>query len=530
MRMIPDSPYQTRSTAERRTFDRLRAAFSGPDRRDLVGFHSLTLTRHARKRFGEIDFLICGREGIYVLEVKGGRVACQNGVWRYTNRYDEISESREGPFRQAELALHGLMDSIRAHLPSQVYKQFVIGFGVVFPQCEWRVKGAEWDPATVADERAFRDFESWLFKLFRYWRSKAGSPEVADERAVRDLREFLRPEFEAVAPLHILSGEAEEQVVQLTDDQMAFVDVVAENPRVLCSGGAGTGKTFLAMELARRWTGQGKNVLLACRSAWLRRYLETRFVIPGLSTALIDSLELTMGRSGVVRFDALIVDEGQDIFDMDSLDRLDKVLLGGLADGSWCIFHDTNNQAGLVGRADPDAVQYLSSLRPSRVPLRTNCRNTRFILETVQQTLGADMGVRGVGVGPKVRRHVADGSEEGAALLARELEEFVDRGGLAPGHVTILSPESFEKSSAALLPEKTRRSITVLDEYSLRGFPPERVNFTQIANFKGLENEAVIVIDLAEPEGRRPEELSQYYVAMSRPRAVLSMIFRKGWG
>lgn len=527
MRMIPDTPYATRSNAEKRVFDRLRAAFNEPGSRDLVCYHSLNLTRHAYKRFGEVDFLICGREGLFVLEVKGGGVSCHDGVWAYTNRYGEISESWEGPFRQAESALHGLRGNLRACLPHNVVEQFTIGFGVVFPDCEWRTAGAEWDGRTLADARDFRDFEPWVRRLFRYWRGKAIRPVHADENALNALGRYLRPEFEAVVPLHVLADQAEEQIVHLTEDQMVMVDIVAANPRVLCSGGAGTGKTFLAMELARRWTALGKQVLLACRSRWLRRYLETRFAIPGLTIAQADNLRTTARRAGVDRFDALIVDEGQDLFDMESLDGLDGMLKGGFAQGEWCIFHDINNQTGLLGQTDQLAFQYLQSLQVTNVPLHTNCRNTRLILESVQQATGADMGIRGVGAGPKVRRYLVTTAEESAARLEQEIDKLIDEGGLAPGHISILSPHSFEASSASLLPDKLRKSITVLDEYSLRNFPPEQLSFAQIANFKGLENEAVIVIDLPEPKGRVDKDLAQHYVAMSRPRAVLSTIFRK---
>jgi len=80
MRMIPDTPHGTHSQAEKRVFDRLRAAFASEQDGVFTAYHSLNLTRHAYKRFGEIDFLICCPHGIFVLEVKGGRVGCHNGV------------------------------------------------------------------------------------------------------------------------------------------------------------------------------------------------------------------------------------------------------------------------------------------------------------------------------------------------------------------------------------------------------------------------------------------------------------------
>ena len=73
MRMVPRSPYDTNSQAEKRIFEQLRGAF---DKR-YAAYHSLKPTRHPHKRFPEIDFVTCGPEGLYVLEVKGGDVSCR---------------------------------------------------------------------------------------------------------------------------------------------------------------------------------------------------------------------------------------------------------------------------------------------------------------------------------------------------------------------------------------------------------------------------------------------------------------------
>ncbi len=524
MEMIPTVPHGTHSHAEKRVFDRLRAAFSDvPDRR-LTAYHSLNLTRHAYKRFGEIDFLICGLPGIFVLEVKGGRIACRNGVWQYTNRFDAVSESVEGPFKQAESALHGLIKNLRLNLPPNVVSQFTIGYGVIFPDCEWSVKGAEWDEHVLADASKFNNLEQWLEKLFQYWRKKDGQNRHLDTDDLKALRRYLRPEFEAAVPLYIQAGHAEEQVTALTEDQMVMVDVVDANPRVLCSGGAGTGKTFLALELARRWTAEGMKVVLTCRSPWLRRYLETKFSMPGLMITLPESIQTARKRANINSFDALIVDEGQDLFDMESLEYLDNALFNGLSGGRWAIFHDINNQAGFFIDQDQEGFEYLSSMNPSIVPLRTNCRNTRIILEKVKDTLGADMGVRGVGEGPKVIEYIANTMEESAAILSQEISKIVDEGGISSGNLTILSSFSFYESSAFLLKESLKREIMLLDEYSLRNIPFSRITFAEIANFKGLENEAIIVIDLQPPVFGKSQQ-TMHYVAMSRARALLILIF-----
>ena len=132
MQMIPNQPYATQSRAEMRVFDQLRHAFSTGDKSGWFALHSLNLPRHEYKRFGEIDFVVCGPGGLFVLEVKGGGVACHDGIWQTTNRYGETNRLKESPFRQAEEALHGLRNKLQGTSVSE----FVLGYGVVVPDCD----------------------------------------------------------------------------------------------------------------------------------------------------------------------------------------------------------------------------------------------------------------------------------------------------------------------------------------------------------------------------------------------------------
>lgn len=521
--MVPASPYETGSQAEKRVFERLRTAFDD----GYTGFHSLKPTRHPHKRFPEIDFVICSAEGLYVLEVKGGSIALHDGVWQYQDRYGRSTPSHEGPFRQAENALHGLMDDLRANVPADVLKRFTTGYGVVFPECEWAGDSAEWDPEMLADARRSRDLEGWLRKLFDYWRDRGGRRQRPDARDIEKLQAYLRPKVDAPAPgsavrLYEQVEDAQADIARLTDDQMRMADVAEANPRVLCAGGAGTGKTFLAGRLAQRWTGVGLQVALVCRSPWLRHFLASRLPMSGLSVSLIDGVHQDCRRAGLERFDALIVDEGQDLFEMRYVDALDNVLAGGLEAGRWCWFHDVNNQS-LTPLFEQRAKDHLESLGPVLMPLRINCRNTRVILEWIQTTLDADVGVRGAGSGPQVRRHVAANSEESAERLASEIDELVVAGGLAPGSVTVLSPFDLPESAVALLPDAARR-VARLDAYSMRRATGDKVGFARVEEFKGLENEAIIVVDLP-PPARSDRHSAEHYVAMSRARSVLSLVY-----
>ena len=157
------------------------------------------------------------------------------------------------------------------------------------------------------------------------------------------------------------------------------------------------------------------------------------------------------------------------------------------------------------------------------MPLRVNCRNTRVILEWIQDTLDADLGAQGAGAGPEVRRQTAIDRQASADRLVREIDDLVIAGGLAPGSVTVLSPFDLAESSIALLPADAARRVRRLDEYSMRDIPGDKVGFARIEEFKGLENEAIVVVDLPAPDGA-DRKTAEHYVAMSRARSVLSLI------
>ena len=117
----------------------------------------------------------------------------------------------------------------------------------------------------------------------------------------------------------------------------------------------------------------------------------------------------------------------------------------------------------------------------------------------------------------------AAGRRDAAERAARELAELVDVGGLAPGSVTILSPFDLAESSIAMMPPDAARRVRRLDEYSMRRVPGGKVGFARIGEFKGLENEAIVVVDLPVPDGTGRKS-TEHYVAMSRARSVLSLI------
>jgi hypothetical protein len=97
---------------------------------------------------------------------------------------------------------------------------------------------------------------------------------IADD--VADLGEVLRGRMHPQADLVAAAAEHEEHIDRLTQQQAIVLGATSLLPRVEIRGGAGSGKTWLAVEQARRLAQQGQRVALLCYSRGLARYMQKR--------------------------------------------------------------------------------------------------------------------------------------------------------------------------------------------------------------------------------------------------------------
>jgi len=121
-----------KSTGEKLLFNIFKEA---PFTKDWIVLHSLNLSQHTKRLYGEIDFLILIPEGgIYVMEVKAGDVKCNDGVWEYTNRYKKTYTSNVGPFNQARDAMFSLRTAVSREFGQEhKFNKILSGFLCAFP-------------------------------------------------------------------------------------------------------------------------------------------------------------------------------------------------------------------------------------------------------------------------------------------------------------------------------------------------------------------------------------------------------------
>lgn len=519
MRMIPDQVSSaTQSNAERQLFRSLSLL---DDPNWVYALHSLNLAEHARKRVSEIDFLLVGSRGIYVLEVKGGHVSRGEGVWQFTDRSGRIHRKRESPFDQAKSAMFALQGKLEKLIPSRLLSRSTLGFAVVFPDLDFEVENVEWDREMIinrGDLDRKDGLRRSLGRMTAYWKAKPGARNVPlDTETINALLPYLRPDFDLVPTLSHVSATAEAELAQLTANQYRALDANSRNPRIIFEGGAGTGKTVLAAEIGRRERNRGHRALYTCRSSVMTGFVASQSDMGDIAVLPLQRISAGQG----TQYDSIVVDEGQDAINFDDLTVIDQVLAGGLDEGRWFILLDSNNQRGLVGSYEPDAMNYLRSFRPAEFILTDNCRNTRQIVRRTQDLTGADIGISMAGTGLEVQAAYVRGPVEAAATAADYLNRLeADR--VPPSDITLLSGVSLKESAFERLPAYWRRRIDVLDLNRVTARSATRVGFATIADFKGLESRFVLLSDVG--SSRQAGYMSNLYVGMTRARVGLYLV------
>jgi DNA helicase IV len=217
-------------------------------------------------------------------------------------------------------------------------------------------------------------------------------------------------------------------------------------------------------------------------------------------------------------FHILIIDEAQDLLIDGYLQVFDKILKGGLKNGSCYFFGDFTGQ---MVTHNPNSVDEMKGLLKKYTafytahPLKTNCRNTKKIGETI-------MKLTNIEVPKKYLRDVAEGHDVGyeqwgdmaeqKEKLESKLHNLISTEKIKRRNITILSLKPREESVVS------RITTEKIKDYSSQ--PSDNVTFSIARRIKGLENEVVILTDIESYEkGEKIKE--QLYVAMSRARSYL---------
>lgn len=506
----------TQSTAEVRTLRVLSGVELG---RTWTAYHSLNCSEHRYKQWAEIDFLLLGPDCALVLEVKGGRIQRDNGVWFYVDRWGIRHRNTEGPFNQAKTAMYALKDLLQKKLGQDgpIVQKLAFGWGVVFPDSEWSEDSVETPIELVADGRQVSSsgkMAAHLRQIIRFWKQKTPHASALTPEETAKLHAVIRPDVDLYPPVSMRIGQVLSEMQALTDEQYERLDAIEANTQVVVSGGAGTGKTYLMIQCARREAQRGQSVLIVVESPELAAWLEGQVHAP-----LIKVMNYRGVGGHSVSCDVLMVDEGQDLLSLEYFSRLSELTKGGLENGRWRWFMDSSRQAGIAGKSEALALELLhagfGAGPPVRLPLRQNIRNTWEVVRSVHEWIGVDIGeTRVTGHGRKPKLIVFHTDDELLMKLEEALSALIAEG-LEYGEFGIVTPLAMRDDLLRRLHSRFRRRLMRLDATTVRAGLPGKIVWGTAAQFKGLERPVVLAVgfDSMEYLGSRRAEL---YVAITR--------------
>ncbi|MEF2074596.1 ATP-binding domain-containing protein [Consotaella aegiceratis] len=491
---------------------------------------------------GECDFIVAHPElGMLTLEVKGGAVAYDPRTERWTSRDRwKVTHNIKNPVQQARSAKYELLKKLNAS-PHWKSRRIRARHGIILPHSSVPPGdlGADMPRHIFCFAEQFEDgVRDWILERFGDAPPDEGRTKELGRDGVQALEKILAKPFQLRTPLGTVLSRDDAALQVLTQQQFHILRAIEAVPRAAIGGGAGTGKTVLAMEEAKRRAEDGLRTLFVCYNRGLATETRRHFKdSPPVSVMTFHELCAEMTRRADIphpgdvsetrlfeeiwpellmqaferlpdeRYDAIIVDEGQDFLPL--WWTVVESALDPEGPGMFRIFYDNNQRVYASAIKLPEDVD----LVPIRLTL--NLRNTRRIHELVRQHYSGHeieaVGPEGVEVHwitvkspDDLRQSISDCVARLETLERVSCEDIAVLVGTVKAIETIAPQRRLGAFSTARCDEDTQSRIVV----------------DSIRRFKGLERPVAVIAATSDIVTNR--ELP--YVALSRARTHLVIV------
>lgn len=556
-RLIPSFMDERTPPGERSIFNLLAA---GPD--DWVALHSLDLAPWNHSRRTEIDFVVIVPDtGILCIEVKSHENIAFDGCRWHP---DTITRS---PFKQAVDGRYTFYRRLSELAPK--FKQIPVVHCCIFPRSPFDLEPnlsiARWE---LMDVRAFRQFNSGN-DFCNDLKARMRQSIAADAKITPLENHLSSHQVDAIiklcVPVQKFNPDSREEIKRreeavekiLREQQKPVLQLTALNKRVLVSGGAGTGKTLIAMEVAQRAAEKGLRVALLCYNQlvgdWMKQKVEkVSPVPPNLITgrairvmAEITGIEIPNNPiqdywdvqlpleleerltdpdfKATAAFEYLVLDEAQDIVARPQLWQcLTLFLSGGKDNGAFALFGDFDYQ--VLGQRESMQMAILAldeCNRPVRWNLNENCRNYPIVGDTAVRLAGFNDSVYSGylrGGGGLHNYDIFFYNDEQAQLdrLTQWLKEFKAQG-YKSSEITLLSFRADYLSAASRLDP----GLNVRPAWHWG----THTSYASVHAFKGLENKVIILTDVTLDDKDFQRDL--FYTGMTRATESIRILCEK---
>ena len=504
-------------------------------------FHSVQwLKKHNKYKstWKENDFLLLHPQlGGLVIEVKGGDVEFKNGVFRQINRETkEVSilseEKKNDPLSQAIDGIYHyrkLLDTLTK--TKDLSDRFPIEAAVWFSMSDeakakissFPLKYREASGA-VLDHKDISVGIKSIYNVFDFYGSH-NKVHISEEEYDM-IVEAIASDFELVSAPATKKDKLERAFIKLTNEQNSLLDYISEQENATIQGIAGTGKTMIAKEAARRYGAEGRNVLFLCFNKFLFNDLVHRFPYKNvtyfnihtfiahykggvdLTTSERRSAELLGIDWDMLDFDDVIIDEAQDFLNDEILYFKEFSEYKG---GHFMAFFDKNQL--LTTEEVPEWIQKSEC----KLRLTKNCRNTYEIAVTSYNVIDLEMDSTVMSV---------KGEPTSICFVGNMMKPQLGK------LINILTGEKYgyDYSEIVVLSLCSEQTSVLKDTKKISGIQfsttkePNSVWITTASKFKGLESKVVIITDIKEDCFTDEYKKRLFYVACSRATQQLFLL------
>lgn len=528
--MYPDIPYDcTPASREEIMFDKLKNL---PE--DYYVFHSFKIVSVDAGVItaSETDFVVFHpNKGILCIEAKAGKVKLEGNKWKYASG-DEMSHG--GPYRQAENGKWRLRDYIKNSDYGYLINRCKLLHAVWFPSVNRKYVSninlpSEADMKITLTSDSLDNVEEEISAIFDIELPNKVETKLtaADTKLLID--KFLAPTFDLV-PIADMKVENQRYVFKrMLKEQVALLNYLEEQDNAVINGLAGTGKTVMAVEKARRHAENDEPVLFLCYNHYLKEYLQDNYGHPNISFYTIDGLACKLCDTVTPNYERLkdvleemyleetfpyqhiIIDECQDfgkerLNDISVIELLKANVVDEGKNGTFYLFYDKNQMIqaeslpSYIGESD------------CKLTLYRNCRNTENIATTSLRLLGENKKPKlfdGAIVGDSPEMFFAEDVSRTVSTLNAIIEKAWAE----------------DYTDIQILTCKTEQNSIIADECStgVYLYKAKKIPFTTCRKYKGLEADVVIMVDLDNDTFENNAE-QVMYVGSSRARYKLSLI------
>ena len=493
----------------------------------------LAISEHQKKQEGQSDFVLLGPLGIVIIEVKGGNkhIFRENGGFEWGTDSRALMSSNETPFAQASGNKYAIRKYLEEnHRSRSKVKKIIFAHGAAFPFGdlsvikskpniqfhEWQI----WDTnSTDIKGYIINLIEKTTENLYQILNHYEG-PENLSQQDIALILQYLAIEGKAILKVS-KEKEIESELIRLQDDQCKIYE---QNYKRICiDGGPGTGKSigaeYIANQLilkqkkvlwisfnrlftesiSKKFSGNGfidvkkstQMMLDICRSNGLKSSMDDPELMNKFAEA---ALELSLNNE-LNTYDAIIIDEAQDILTKGFYEGLDFILKDGWDSGSWYVFLDSDIQAEVLNRMDENVLKKIQGLADLKATFSINYRNSPNVISDAARFAQIPVPE----CKSKLQGNVThiENREGTKNFLEKSVYEILSSGVKNPVVLTYQNPTNFLSKSAdnSFMQSLGRpKDKYYFSEYgTLSNNDLYAIKFANIISYKGLENNDIIL-------------------------------------